>query len=164
MTAAAFLLVCCAVLTKWINLRQVRIQDARQRKQAEQPLSKEGGFQLIFRDRYLLLIALLVIILNIVNSSGEFLLSKLVVGEAARAFPDAIRMAADRQRYIGEFYGSYFAWFNVTGLILQMFFVSRIFGECSSNLQMPIKRHSAPSYLLKAREAGFAHNGNRLAG
>jgi len=36
-------------------------------------------------------------------------------------------MAADCQRYIGEFYGSYFAWFNVTGLILQMFFVSRIF-------------------------------------
>jgi len=127
MTAAAFLLVCCAVLTKWINLRHVRIQDATQRKQAEQPLSKEGGFQLIFRDRYLLLIALLVVILNIVNTSGEFLLSKLVVGEAARAFPDAIRMAADRQRYIGEFYGSYFAWFNVTGLILQMFFVSRIF-------------------------------------
>ncbi len=93
MTAAAFLLVCCAVLTTWINLR----------------------------------IALLVVILNIVNTSGEFLLSKLVVGEAARAFPDAIRMAADRQRYIGEFYGSYFAWFNVTGLILQMFFVSRIF-------------------------------------
>jgi AAA family ATP:ADP antiporter len=127
MTAAAFLLVCCAVLTKWINLRHVRIQDPTQRKQAEQPLSKEGGFQLIFRDRYLLLIALLVVILNIVNSSGEFLLGKLVVGEAARAFPDAIRMAADRQRYIGEFYGSYFAWFNVTGLILQMFFVSRLF-------------------------------------
>jgi len=127
MTAAAFLLVCCAVLTKWLNLRHVRTQDATQRKQAEQPLSKEGGFQLIFRDRYLLLIALLVVILNIVNTSGEFLLSKLVVGEAARAFPDAIRMAADRQRYIGEFYGSYFAWFNVIGLILQMFFVSRIF-------------------------------------
>src|SRR5258705_13692362 len=35
--------------------------------------------------------------------------------------------AADRQRYIGEFYSSYFAWFNVAGLILQMFFVSCIF-------------------------------------
>jgi AAA family ATP:ADP antiporter len=127
MLAAAFLLVCCAVLTKWINRRHIRIQDTRQRKQAEQPLSKEGGFQLIFRDRYLLLIALLVVILNIVNTSGEFLLSKLVVGEAARAFPDAVRMAAERQRYIGEFYGSYFAWCNVAGLILQMFFVSRLF-------------------------------------
>ena len=127
MTAAAVLLVCCAALTKWINLRQVRLQEPSRRQQAEQPLSKEGGFQLIFRDRYLLLIAVLVVLLNIVNSSGEFLLSKLVVGEAARAFPDAVRMAAERQRYIGEFYGSYFAWFNVTGLILQMFFVSRIF-------------------------------------
>ncbi len=38
------------------------------------------------------------------------------------------------------------------------------FGECSSKLQMPIKPHSVPSYLLKAREAGFADNGNRCAG
>jgi AAA family ATP:ADP antiporter len=40
---------------------------------SEQPLSKEGGFELIFRDRYLMLIAALVVLINIVNTSGEFL-------------------------------------------------------------------------------------------
>ncbi len=64
-------------------------------------------------------------LLNIVNTSGEFLLSKLVVAEAARAFLD-VAMTAARTRYIGEFYGSFFAWVNLAGLVLQSFFVSRI--------------------------------------
>src|SRR5581483_1754217 len=98
----------------------------RVQKEAEQPLRKEGGFQLLFRDRYLLLIAALVVLLNVVNSSGEFLLGKLVVTEAARAFPDAVA-TADRQRFIGEFYGSFFGWVNIAGLVLQLFFVSRVF-------------------------------------
>jgi AAA family ATP:ADP antiporter len=126
MTAAALLLVVSAALTVWIDRRH-RLQDTHAGKEAEKPLSKEGGFQLIFRDRYLLLIAALVVLLNIVNTSGEFMLSKMVVGEAARAFPNAVTMAAERQRYIGEFYGSYFSWFNIIGLVLQTFFVSRIF-------------------------------------
>jgi len=127
MTVAALILICCAALTWWIDRRHVRDSGQRVQKDAEQPLRKDGGFQLIFRDRYLLLIAALVVLLNVVNSSGEFLLGKLVVTEAARAFPDAIAMAADRQKFIGEFYGSFFSWVNVTGLVLQMFFVSRVF-------------------------------------
>jgi ATP:ADP antiporter, AAA family len=127
MSVAGLILICCAALTWWINRRHVRSAGQRVQKEAEQPLRKEGGFQLIFRDRYLLLIAALVVLLNVVNSSGEFLLGKLVVTEAARAFPDAATMAADRQRFIGEFYGSFFGWVNIAGLVLQMFFVSRLF-------------------------------------
>jgi AAA family ATP:ADP antiporter len=126
MTAAAVLLVCCAVLTWWIDRRSVREANPRQREQSGQPLRKEGGFQLIFRDRYLMLIAALVVLLNIVNTSGEFLLGKLVVAQATSAFPGALMVAA-RERFIGEFYGSFFGWVNIIGLILQTFFVSRIF-------------------------------------
>ena len=126
MTAGGVLLIVCAILTAWINRLQVRRVEPAARTIAEQPLSKEGGFQLIFRDRYLMLIAALVVLINIVNTSGEFLLSKLVVAEAARAFPGAAMVVA-RQRFIGEFYGSFFAWVNITGLILQSFFVARLF-------------------------------------
>ena len=94
MTAAAIVLIICAALTVWINRRHVRTEDPKPRKVAEQPLSREGGFELIFRDRYLMLIAALVVLLNIVNTSGEFLLSKLVVAEATRAFPGAAMAAA----------------------------------------------------------------------
>jgi ATP:ADP antiporter, AAA family len=126
MIAGAFLLILCVALTAWINHRHAAMQDTTARKAAEAPLSKEGGFQLIFRDRYLLYIAALVVVLNVVNTSGEFLLSKLVVAEAARTFPDAA-MTAARARFIGEFYGSFFAWVNLAGLLLQSFFVSRVF-------------------------------------
>jgi AAA family ATP:ADP antiporter len=126
MTIGALLLVACIVLTAWIHHRQAARQDAKTRKTAETPLSKEGGFRLIFRDRYLLTIAALIVLLNIVNTSGEFLLSKLVVAEAFRAFPGAA-MTATRAQFIGEFYGSFFAWVNLAGLLLQSFFVSRIF-------------------------------------
>ena len=65
MTAGAFLLILCVALTAWINHRQAAMQDATARKAAEAPLSKEGGFQLIFRDRYLLYIAALVVVLTL---------------------------------------------------------------------------------------------------
>jgi len=126
MTAGGLLLLSCAALTAWVSHRHSARADAAEQILAETPLSKEGGFELVFRDRYLMLIAALVIVLNIVNSSGEFLLSKLVVAEAARAFPGAA-MAVARERYIGEFYGSYFGWVNITSLVLQSFFVSRLF-------------------------------------
>ena len=126
MTAAAILLAICAAVTVWIHRRHTVAADPKTRRIAEQPLDREGGFQLIFRNRYLMLIAALVVLLNIVNTSGEFLLSKLVVAEAARAFPGAA-MAVARQRFIGEFYGSFFGWVNLTALVLQSFFVSRLF-------------------------------------
>ena len=126
MTAAAFLLIGCAGLTVCINIRHRAPQEPKAREIAERPLGKEGGFQLIFRDCYLMLIAALIVLINVVNTSGEFLLSKLVVAEAARAFPGAA-MAVARQSFIGEFYGSFFGWVNLTALVLQSFFVSRLF-------------------------------------
>ena len=75
-------------MTVWINRRHIPDTDPKAREIAEQPLSKEGGFQLIFRDRYLMLMAALVVLLNIVNTSGEFLLGKLVVAEARGHSPE----------------------------------------------------------------------------
>jgi AAA family ATP:ADP antiporter len=126
MSAGAIVLIFCAALTVWIHRRQVRNRDLKTRQIAETPLRKEGGFELIFRDRYLLLIAALIVLINLVNSSGEFLLSKLVVAQATRTFP-GVAMTLARERFIGEFYSSFFGWVNITGLVLQTFFVSRIF-------------------------------------
>lgn len=70
MTVAALILICSAALTWWINRRHVRGADQRVQKEAEQPLCKEGGFQLILRDRYLLLIAALVVLLSILPANS----------------------------------------------------------------------------------------------
>ena len=92
---------------------------------AETPLGKEGGFELIFRDRYLMLVALLTVLLNVVNSTGEFLLSKLVVQQAHQLYGPGAEMAS--KAFVGEFYAHFFGWVNLVGLVLQMLFVSRIF-------------------------------------
>jgi AAA family ATP:ADP antiporter len=60
-----------------------------------------------------------------VNTSGEFLLSKQVVQQSLQLYgygDDAARKA-----FVGEFYAHFFGWVNLIGLILQTFFVSRIF-------------------------------------
>jgi AAA family ATP:ADP antiporter len=57
----------------------------------------------------------------VVNSTGEFLLGKLVVAEAAKLAP------GEQQRFVGAFYGQFFSWVNLIGFLLQTFFVSRIF-------------------------------------
>ena len=90
----------------------------------EQPLGREGGFELIAKDRYLLWIFLLTIVLNIVNTSGEFLLSRLAVAQASTQYSDA--QIVERQRFIASFYGSFFGGVNLLGFLLQLVATSRI--------------------------------------
>jgi AAA family ATP:ADP antiporter len=123
---AAAMLVSCVVIARYLHRRSVREQ-SQDGATAEKPLGKEGGFALIGKDRYLLMIAVLTVLLNIVNTSGEFLLSKIVVQQAETAFPGGHEMFAAREKFVGEFYGNYFGWTNLIGLLLQTFATSRIF-------------------------------------
>jgi ATP:ADP antiporter, AAA family len=100
---------------------------ATQRANNSSSLGTRGAFEIVSADRYLRLIALMVVLLNVVNTGGEYLLSKLVVAEAARAAAGTVDPAAVRQTFIGHFYGNYFAWVGIGGLILQLFLVSRLF-------------------------------------
>jgi ATP:ADP antiporter, AAA family len=77
-----------------------------------------GGFSLIARSQYLRLVALLLVLLNVVNTVGEYVLAKNVVHAAAHA--------ADKAAFIGSFYGSFFFWVNVTAALMQAFLVSRL--------------------------------------
>jgi ATP:ADP antiporter, AAA family len=127
MLSAEGLFAICVALVLIVNKRESKRAEGERAKDASAPLGTEGGFELVFRDRYLLLIAALIVVLNIVNTSGEFLLGKLVVSQAVSQFGAGAETAASRQRFIGEFYGQFFSWVNLIGLALQMFFVSRIF-------------------------------------
>jgi ATP:ADP antiporter, AAA family len=83
-----------------------------------------GGFGLVFRSGYLRLIALLIIILNVVNTTGEYLNASLVKTHAdalARVNP-----TFDQQAYIGAYFGSYQFWVNVAAFLLQAFVTSRL--------------------------------------
>lgn len=86
-------------------------------------LASGDGFALVMRDRYLLLIAALIVVLNIVNTSGEFILGQMVTQNAKATFSDT----AAQEKFIGGFYAHYYALFNLISLLLQTFFVSRVF-------------------------------------
>ena len=116
--AAAILLVCLGLI--WVvNMHEVRRAMPEQARKSEQPLGKEGGFQLILRDRYLFWIAVLIVLLNVVNTTGEYILGKFVVGEAARA-------GGDTKAFISQFYGHFYSVVNLLGLVLQAVATSRI--------------------------------------
>jgi ATP:ADP antiporter, AAA family len=85
-----------------------------------------GGIGLVLRDRYLLLVALLVVLLNWINTTGEFILADYVQRDAAaRAVASA--GALDPGVLIAEFYGGFQFWVTVIGLAIQLFLVARIY-------------------------------------
>jgi AAA family ATP:ADP antiporter len=117
MLVSASLLGVCIALTTWIHYREAN-HTRRRREAAQETIGTSGGFQLILRQRYLLLIALLVLVSNLVNTTGEFILGK-TVAEHAKTMSNA-------ETFIGEFYANFFFWVNLLGAALQMFAVSRV--------------------------------------
>jgi AAA family ATP:ADP antiporter len=113
----------CVLLTLWIDRRE----RSRSPKQADAPIVRRGGFQLVLSNRYLLLIALLVVVLNVVNTIGEFILGKLVVEHAAGVVASGTAGGLTEGSIIGQFYGDFFAWVNLLGFLFQLLLVSRIF-------------------------------------
>jgi ATP:ADP antiporter, AAA family len=127
MLIAAFALCLCAFLTRLAGIVIVKNSGASEKRKDTEKLSTEGGFQLLFSDRYLMLIAILMVLLNIVSLSGDFILSKLLVNHANDVVGTAANLMKARKAYIGEFYAHFYEWVNIVSFIIQTFLVSRIF-------------------------------------
>ncbi|HXC59492.1 MAG TPA: Npt1/Npt2 family nucleotide transporter [Steroidobacteraceae bacterium] len=84
-----------------------------------------GGIGLVFRDRYLLMIAVFVVLLNWINSTGEFILADFVKTHAAASAPGASDEAMGL--FIASFYGNFSFWVTLISLAIQLLLVSRIF-------------------------------------
>jgi len=147
MLVSAALLLVCMLLTNWIHRREKQQVEAahaqRKIEVTERPLGSVGGFQLIFKSRYLLLVAVLVLLSNCVNTTGEFILGKTVAAQAQTMVAGSTEdeAAAAEKSYIGLFYADFFFWVNLVGAALQMFLVSRImqhFGTGIALLFLPI--------------------------
>jgi AAA family ATP:ADP antiporter len=164
--AGAVILVCTGL---------IRIIDARESARAklaeeapEAPVGGTGGFTLIMRDRYLLLIAVLALLLNWVNSTGEYVLDRTLLADANQRIADGTAGGLAVKQIIGVFKANYFFWVNTIGAVLQLFFVSRVFkflGLRAALLVMPIIAFGGYTtmaffpllYLVKA--AKIAENG-----
>lgn len=124
MVISAIALLFSLVLTWLANHRATTSAATQKNNQvASQPLSKEGGFKLVFSNRYLFLIAMLFVVLNIVNTVGEYILGKFILSQATQM---GLSGAAE-QNFIGGFYGDFFWWVNVISFCFQLFIVWRLF-------------------------------------
>ncbi len=87
------------------------------------PYHVGGGFTVVLRSPYLRLVAIFIILLNLINSTGEFIFAKMVVAQAEMA----VAAGGVKSVVIGEIYSNFFMWVNVLGLLFQAFVVSRLF-------------------------------------
>ena len=97
-----------------------------------------GGLAVVLRSRLMILIAIYALLLNIINTSGEYLFAETLLRHIEGL---GITDLDERQRYIGETYAQFAFWVTAIALFLQMFVVSRIFiffGMSTAAMLMPI--------------------------
>ncbi len=79
-----------------------------------------GGLAIIGRSRYLIGIAALVVLLNWITSTGDFILSGWLSDIAREQAPE------DQREFIGRFMGNYCSNIALVGFLIQLLLVSRI--------------------------------------
>ena len=84
------------------------------------------AFALVFKTRYLLLMAIMLMLANWVNTTGEYILGNIVKHHAGDLIAAGQNGGLTEGQIIGDFYSKYFTYVNVLSLILQLFVVSRI--------------------------------------
>ena len=157
MLVAAGILVTYLALVRIVNRRALRTAPAGGARAAEAPLDRRGGFELVLRDRYLLLIGLLLLVLNFVNTNGVYILGRFISQEAARlaaaGATHGLPPGEFQQRFIGGFYADYFTWVNTVTALIQLFVVSRImqrFGVRAALYVLPLVAFGGYSLLAFA--------------
>ncbi len=136
------LLLSAALLAVSLVLTLLVDKSTHKTPQSVEPVkSGRNGFSLVFKNRYLLLIALMMVLANLVNTTGEYILGNRVKADALEAVPeivltegmsDAAVATAEAERrdqigvITGKFYSGFFNLVNIIGLLTQLFLVSRI--------------------------------------
>jgi AAA family ATP:ADP antiporter len=120
----------------------------------EPAMTRKGGFALVIKDRYLRLLAAMLLVATVINSTGEYVIGKMatdrakhVAAEVATAAPapaatpaatsaataPAARSGEPRSsvdsvqgRYLESFYSDYYALVNLLSFVLQAVIVVRL--------------------------------------
>lgn len=151
LVAAAILVVCLFLIAAADRRLLPRAPSAHpadaSSAQKEGPLISDNAFRFLATDKYLLLIAALMLLLNWVNTNGEYLLDRTLLAQMGQL------EGAAAERFVGSFKAEYFSWVNLAGLLLQLFAVSRILtrlGVRNALLFLPIVAFGSYSVMLAA--------------
>jgi ATP:ADP antiporter, AAA family len=85
-----------------------------------------GGFSTVARSGYLLRIALFVMLLNLVNTNGTYILAAFINTHAAQLTAASLGSLTPGA-VISKFYGDFYAAITTLQILVQLFLVSRIF-------------------------------------
>jgi AAA family ATP:ADP antiporter len=156
-SSAMILLIPAVLLLAHLALYRVigrRVRGTAGKPRKAKPLAKGNGFSLVFKSRYLLLIAGLLVLLNIVNTTGGYILDSSVESLAKElAETDS---TLDATGYVGGFYGTFYFWVNIAAIVIQALLVSRIvkyLGMAGALFILPVI--SLGAYSMVAFGAGF---------
>jgi len=129
----------CVGLTFVIHRREIKRRDSKEakvitenesrKKEQEKPLEKGGGFRLVFKSKYLLYIALLIMMLNLVNTTGEYIRKNVfdrTADEAVKETP-AVDIEEAKTQFLAKLEAEFNSIVNILALLIQLFLVSRIF-------------------------------------
>lgn len=181
---AAALLGLCIVITNMVSLRvwgrqQIRVsQSGLQEWLKERKESREReklAFGVLKEHKYILYIALSVLALNLVNTTGGYILDKLVETDIQEQLDTAIAVATQSgeelrfkgrelgdpnapdsqaeftQSAMGNFYAGFMKWVNLLTMVFQLFVVGRLvklFGIKGGLLWLPLIALGTYSVML----------------
>jgi AAA family ATP:ADP antiporter len=152
MLVTGFILMICIALTLIVHQKELK-KSPRQaisqkadksvtEKAEEKPLKKGGGFRIIFKSKYLLLVALVILCLNYVNTTGEYIKSSVWQKTTTEAVESGKIENTEEARL--EFYtkteSDFTSVVNLLTMLIQLFLVSRIlkwFGVRGAMLFLP---------------------------
>jgi ATP:ADP antiporter, AAA family len=89
-----------------------------------------NALALVVRNPYLLSIGALLLVANLVNTQGEFILAESIKAHA-ELFP-----ASERAAIIGRFYGAFYSVVNAAALVVQALLVARILKSGGTRLAL----------------------------
>jgi AAA family ATP:ADP antiporter len=158
MGTSSLLLVAAAALA--VSIVLYRLADHRERDTVKvvavkhTKADRRGGFTLVIKDRYLRLLAIMLLVATIINTTGEYVVGKMAtdrsVTYAAEQQPAAAAMTPDaraiavhdaQDRYISGFYSNYYTLVNLLSTLLQALVVAWLltrFGVRRSLFVMPV--------------------------
>jgi AAA family ATP:ADP antiporter len=136
MLISAALLGVCILMTILIHKKEIkgiREKAAKAKKEVtaedklkEKALRRGGGFRLIFKSQYLLFYAFVILLLNFVNASGEFIWSDTLKRVASNAVKMGTAGGLDTAQLVAKISAGYQGLASIIALVLQLFIVSRI--------------------------------------
>jgi AAA family ATP:ADP antiporter len=137
----ADVLLLAALVPLALSIALTRVVDSKEGGGATKEVAREpktpgaekprGGLAMIATSRFLMAAAAITLLLNWVNTNGEFLLYSVIVDflqseVAQQGLTDPVAVDAFTRDGVAAFYGNFFTWVNAVALILQALVASRL--------------------------------------